>query len=179
MSLRQRRIQRTAKKARPSLLNFETLERRDTPTGIFATVSPIGTAASVTIHDATTWSTIATVSPFNGFTGGISTAIADVNGDGTDDVVVAEGVGGSPTLAMYSGVDGSLIRTLTIGDSTSTEGASVAAAGKDTSSNVLLAVGTISSGVATVEIVKATDGTVVRSLQPFGGFQRFALHLHR
>lgn len=156
-------------KVRRTNLSVESLEVRDVP-AVFATATPPGSTAVVTIHDVATWSTVATVSPFSGFTGGVQTAIADANGDGTDDVIVAAGVGSAPLLAMYSGTDGSLIRTLNVGDASSLNGASVAAVGKDTSGNVLLAVGSVLNGTATVQVIKASDGTVVSKFKPFGEF---------
>lgn len=43
------------------------------------------------------------------FTGGVSVATGDVNGDGVEDIICAAGPGGTPHVTVYSGVDASLL----------------------------------------------------------------------
>lgn len=49
------------------------------------------------IHDFT---------PFSGFTGGVNVAVADVNGDGVDDIVTGAGSGGAPQVKVFDGLSG-------------------------------------------------------------------------
>lgn len=49
---------------------------------------------------------IANIFPYNSlFTGGVVTAIGDINHDGTVDIIVGPGIGGGPNIKVYSGVD--------------------------------------------------------------------------
>src|SRR5439155_15627172 len=154
-----------------SLLRLEALETRETPAALFATVSPVGSAAQDLIKDASTWATLYTVNPFNGYTGGIQAAIADVNGDGTDDcVIAATGAGGPTNLEMYNGASGALIRTLAVGDTTSRIGVTVTAAGTNATGQDLLAVGVLVAGSSTVEILNAQTGAIVNRILPFGSY---------
>jgi len=51
-----------------------------------------------------------TLNPFEAtFTGGVRVAVADVNGDGQDDIITVPGFGGAPIIKTFSGIDGTLI----------------------------------------------------------------------
>src|SRR5262245_329153 len=84
-------------------MSAQPLEARDNPADIFAVASAHGTAASITVNNAATWQQTLTINPFDGFTNGVNVAVADVDGDGTQDVIAAPGEGGGPTLNIYSG----------------------------------------------------------------------------
>lgn len=146
---------------------FTLLEPRDTPAALFATSDQSGT---VTAYDSSTWSQQFQVTPFTDVTGPVQVTMADANGDGTPDVIVTPDRGGAPTVKVYNGTNGSLITSYTVGDPSDTSGASVASAGTDASGNALLVTGAVDSGVGTVRIIKAADGTVVDKFVPFAGF---------
>src|SRR6185312_4430706 len=126
-----RRMVQAAGRAVRARIGLEALETRDTPAGIVAVASSPGAAALITVFDAATHQQKYTISPFDGFTGGLNLAVGDVNGDGTADIIAAPGVGGGPIVNVYNGVDGTLLKTFTVGDTTSRAGASVAAADFD------------------------------------------------
>ena len=50
-----------------------------------------------------------TVTPFAGYSGPLRTATADVNGDGTQDIVVSAGTGGGPRVAVIDGRTGTTL----------------------------------------------------------------------
>src|SRR5438067_392233 len=61
------------------------------------------------------------------FSGGVSVAVFDVNGDGFADVVVGAGPGGGPHVKVFSGKDGSVLQSFMAYAPTFTGGVSVAA----------------------------------------------------
>ncbi len=63
-----------------------------------------------------------------GFTGGVSVAAGDVNGDGYSDVIVGADAGGGPNVVVFSGMDGSVLQNFMAFDSAFTGGVRLAAA---------------------------------------------------
>jgi uncharacterized delta-60 repeat protein len=70
----------------------------------YATGADAGGAPLVNVYNAATG---ALVTSFYGlpssFTGGVRVAVADVNGDGTDDIICAAGPGAAPQITVYDG----------------------------------------------------------------------------
>lgn len=65
------------------------------------------------------------------FTGGVRVATGDVNGDGTDDIIVAAGVGGGPHVRVIDGVTQNELASFFAYESAVRNGAHVAAADLD------------------------------------------------
>ncbi|MFO0936184.1 MAG: FKBP-type peptidyl-prolyl cis-trans isomerase [Gemmataceae bacterium] len=149
-------------------LKTEFLEGREMPAGLFATASSAGV---VTAYDSTTWNQLFQFAPYPTVTGGVNVTTVDVNGDGTPDVVVAPKSGGGPVVKIYDGTNGTQITSFLVGDSADRSGVGLANAGKNASNQVVLAVGTVKSGVGTVEYVNAASGAVLDSFVPFAGFK--------
>jgi hypothetical protein len=61
------------------------------------------------------------------FTGGVYVACADVMGDGTEDLITGAGAGGGPHVKVFSGKDGSLLRSFMAYDTSFTGGVRVGA----------------------------------------------------
>lgn len=98
---------------RPARMWLERLEERATPT---LNVSPIiaigsgpGMDATVKVLDVN-GNLLSTFKPYplpGGvfFGGGVETAVGDINGDGTADVITGAGAGGGPHVKVWNGVD--------------------------------------------------------------------------
>lgn len=73
---------------------------------IFATAGNVAQGALVNVYTAGTAAFEFSFNPFPGFTGGIRVAVGDVNHDGYDDVIAAEGAGGTGLVRVWSGLTG-------------------------------------------------------------------------
>ncbi len=163
-----KRMAAAARKHTP--LRFETLEERDNPTAIFAVGAEAGAAPIATVFNAATQQQLFTVNAYDAsFTGGVRVAVGDVNGDGTSDLITGTGVGGSPIVRVFSGVDGSLLRTLTVGDGGSRNGVSVSAADINGDGISEIIVGTTLNNQANVQVIQFSDGATIQSFTPFDG----------
>jgi hypothetical protein len=165
------RIAGAAGRARRTLLRIEPLETRDTPAGILATGTDPGSAPVVTVYDADTHAQKFTITAYDSsFTGGVNVAVGDANGDGTPDVVTGPGAGGGPVVNVYSGVDGTLLKSFTVGDDSSRAGVSVAAADFDKDGAADIVVGTMRNGEPLVQVLRYSDGTALHGYTPFAGW---------
>src|SRR5437763_1323007 len=160
----------TSSAGRRARLRAEPLEDRVTPAGIFATAPDPGAAPVVTVFDADTRQQKFTVNAFDAsFTGGVYVAVGDVDGDGTPDVIAGAGPGGAPQVAVFSGTDGTPLKTITVGDPNSRAGVCVAAADFEGTGTADLLLGAVLNGQPIVEIMRFSDESVVRSFTPFPG----------
>ncbi|MDB5308070.1 MAG: Alkaline phosphatase [Gemmataceae bacterium] len=164
------RMTRAAKRAKQTALTCEPLEDRTTPAAhpIIATSVEYGGTPVVTVYDAVTQQQKFTVQAYEStFTGGVRVAVGDVDGDGTEDLITGAGVGGGAVVKEFSGVDGHLIHSFFAGDETNRGGASVAAADFDGDGKADVVVGAIKGGLELIQVLKGTDGTVLREYRPF------------
>jgi hypothetical protein len=160
---------RTGRTVRPTL-RAEVLEVRDTPAGLLASSVLPGNAPVVAVYDATTKQQLFSINAFDSsFTGGVNVAVGDVNGDGTPDIVAGAGAGGGPEIQVFNGKDGSLLKSLTTGDTASRAGVSVATADFDRDGTSEIVVGTILGGQPVVQVLQFSDGAVLRSFSAFAG----------
>ncbi|MDB5311794.1 MAG: Cadherin domain protein [Gemmataceae bacterium] len=165
-----RRVLKTMTRPSRPPLRVEVLEARDTPAGVFATAVAPGSAPTVGVYDAGTQQQIFTIPAYEStFTGGVNVAVGDVNGDGTPDVITGPGPGGGPVVKVFSGVDGSLLGSFTVGDPASRAGVSVAAADVEGTGKADIVVGAIAGGQPLVEVIRFADQSVVNSFTPFAG----------
>ena len=96
-------------------------------TRFFATGAGQGGGPVVNVYNATTGAQVFTFTPFEAtFTGGVTVATGDVNGDGVDDIVVGTGVGGAPRVVVVDGLTKATIADFFAYESTFTGGVNVA-----------------------------------------------------
>ena len=62
-----------------------------------------GVTATVVVIDGNNGSTLATISPFDDFTGGVFVSMGDMTGDGKAELVITPDQGGGPRVSIYSG----------------------------------------------------------------------------
>jgi hypothetical protein len=130
---------------------------------------PAGTAGTISVLDASTGQQKFAINPYPGFTGGVSAAVGDVDGDGTTDVITAPGAGGGAMVSVFSGTDGTPLGSFLVGDAGARSGVSVAAADLDGDGRAEIIAATVHNGQSVVRVVRGTDGSSVRDLTPFVG----------
>jgi hypothetical protein len=89
------------------------------------TGSVLNGQATVQVLKFTDGSVIESFNPFTGFTGNLSVAAADVNGDGTPDIIVGAGAGGSPRVQVIDGKNSGVMFDQLVFESTFTGGVNV------------------------------------------------------
>lgn len=90
------------------------------------------------------------------FTGGVQVAAGDVDGDGLPDVITAAGAGGGPHVEVFSGKDGSLIRSFFAFEPDFRGGVSIAAADLNHDGRADLVVGAGAGGGPRVRVFDLT-----------------------
>ena len=131
------------------------------PVVISATGSGPGAAPLVTVlnEDGTTRFEI---TPFEDtFTGGVRVAVADVTGDGQDDVIVVTGSGGAPVLKVYDGATGDELLSEMIFEESFRGGLNVQVADIFGLGYSQIIIGAGNTGGPRVTVFDAVEGTVL------------------
>ncbi len=104
------------------------------------------------------------------FSGGVSLASADVNGDGADDIIVGAGAGGGPHVKVFSGKTGELIEQFFAFNPSYTGGMNLAASDLTNDGKADILVGSNGGMEAAVEIFNGATSTQIRSFTPYVNF---------
>jgi hypothetical protein len=104
------------------------------------------------------------------FTGGVNVASADVNADGFDDIITGADAGGGPHVRVFSGRDGSDLRSFFPYATTFTGGVRVAAGdvNGDAQADIITAPG--AGGQPQVRVFSGADNAELFSVLAFGNF---------
>jgi hypothetical protein len=98
-----------------------------------------------------------------GFTGGITVAAGDLDGDGLADVVTGAGPGGGPHVQVFSGLTGALLQSFFAYDTGLTAGIFVAAGDVDGDGVADIVTGVGPGGGPHVQVFSGATGAVLAS----------------
>ena len=101
------------------------------------------------------------------FTGGVYVAAGDINGDGRDDIITGAGAGGGPHVQVFSGADGSVLRSFFPYDTRFTGGVRVAAGDINRDGRADIITGAGAGGGPHVQVFSGTNNQVIRSFFPY------------
>src|SRR5207244_5549205 len=93
-----------------------------------------------------------------GFSGGVSVAAGDVNGDGRADIITGAGAGGAPHVKAFSGLDGSVLRSFFAYDAGFSGGVYVAAGDVNGDGRTDIVTGAGAGGMPHVKAFSGTNG---------------------
>jgi fibronectin-binding autotransporter adhesin len=117
------RVTQLSNGATVGFAEFETAPRIE----LVAVGTGAGTVGRVQVYDASSGLKKLDFMPFGAnFTGGVTVATGDVNGDSYPDIFAAAGPGGSPTVNVYDGITGAILTSFNAYAASFTGGVQVA-----------------------------------------------------
>ena len=156
----------TAFAATPS---FANIDKSALNTKIVAVGAGAGGGPEVKVYNFTTGQFLYGFYAYSpSFTGGVRVAVADINGDGTPDIITAPGVGGGPDIKVFDGKTGNLIREFW-GFAPTFRGGVFVAAGDvngDGTPDIILGAG--AGGGPEVKVIDGKTGTVLTDFYAYG-----------
>jgi hypothetical protein len=101
------------------------------------------------------------------FVGGLTVAVADLNGDGQADIITGAGAGGGPNVKVFSGADDSVLASFFAYDPTFTGGVRVGVADVDGSGDAALVLAAGPSGGPAVTVEKLNAAAALQTFFAF------------
>jgi hypothetical protein len=143
----------------------------------------VGTRAGVSrvrVVDGSSVKLIHDIQPFAPeFQGGVRVAAGDVNGDGTPDIIVGAGPGGSPTVKIFDGESGKSTEEILVFDPSFIGGVNVASGDFNHDGKDDIVVGAGTGGPSTVRVFDGASGNQFKEFyayeQQFVGGVRVAV----
>jgi hypothetical protein len=136
--------------------------------GDIVTGADAGGTPEVKVFSGATGAQLVDFLPFPAtFTGGVRVAVGDVNGDGRADIITAAGPGGTPLVEVFSGVDGSLIRSFYAFVPNFTGGVYIAAGDTNGDGTADIITGAGAGGTPFVQVFSGGTGVVLQSFMAF------------
>jgi protocatechuate 3,4-dioxygenase beta subunit len=135
--------------------------------------SGTGITPQVRVFDYSTGIEKFRIQPYEStYTGGVRTAVADINNDGIVDVVTATGIGGGPRIRVFSGLDGSALQDFFAYEDSYRGGVSLAVGDVDGDGTADIIAGTDQGGGPRVRVFSGSTGLVLQDFFAFDQAQR-------
>ncbi|OWK41085.1 SdrD B-like domain-containing protein [Fimbriiglobus ruber] len=146
----------------------------DPSTPAFVVTAPgPGEAPTVRVFDYATGGEVFRFNAFEStFTGGVRVAVADVNGDGTPDIITVAGPGGGPRVEVFNGKTGAVMMDFMAFDSSFRGGLFVAAADVNGDGHADIIVSADTTGGPRVQVYSGADGSLLEDFFAFDPSQR-------
>jgi hypothetical protein len=133
-----------------------------------ATGANAGEPPVVKVYDAATGTLLYSFHAFApGWMGGVRVAVADVNGDGVPDIIVAAGPGGGPEVRVYDGSNFQIIKDFWAYDPSFRGGVYVAAGDVNGDGYTDIITGAGEGGGPHVKVFSGKDGSVLWSFMAY------------
>jgi hypothetical protein len=157
-------VTQTSDGARVGLVGIESGAPRVPGQGMIAVSTDAGPLTTVQVFDSLTGAFRFEVVPFEEFYLGATVGSGDFNGDGIADLIVGAGPGGGPRVAIFNGLDGSLMADFFAYEDTFRGGVNVSAADFNGDGRADLVLGTGVGGGPRVRVLSGLDLSVIRDV---------------